>query len=86
MQECGKDMTKAKGCSVGKIHVGGKVYDRIKVGAPGYFDEDRPKNTLCRDCNALFSHLHHWGYDAERCPACGGQLISCDCEDVFIEG
>lgn len=48
--------------------------------------EGRPETTRCHDCNALFGHLHHWGCDAERCPACGGQLISCDCEDVFIDG
>ena len=83
---CGKDMMKAKGCSIAKIHIGSKVYDRIKVGAPGDFDEGRPETTRCHDCNALFGHFHHWGCDAERCPACGGQLISCDCEDVFIDG
>mgnify|MGYP000819238572 CR=1 len=38
---CGKDMMKAKGCSIAKIHVGGKVYGRIKVGDPGDFDEGR---------------------------------------------
>lgn len=31
---CGKDMMKAKGCCIAKVHVCGKVYDRIKVGAP----------------------------------------------------
>ena len=36
---CGKDMMKAKGCSIAKVHIGSKVYDRIKVGAPGDFDE-----------------------------------------------
>lgn len=26
------------------------------------------------------------GCDAERCPACDRQLLSCDYEDVFVEG
>lgn len=51
---CGKDMMKAKGCSIAEIHIGGKVYDRIKVGAPEDFDEGRPETTRCHDCNALF--------------------------------
>ena len=63
---CGKDMMKAKGCGFAKVHVCGKVYDRIKVGAPGDFDEGRPETTRCHDCNAMFGHLHHWGCDAER--------------------
>ena len=42
---CGKDMMKAKGCSIDKIHIGCKVYDRIKVGAPGDVDEGRPETT-----------------------------------------
>jgi len=83
---CGKDMMRANGCRITKLHAGGKAYDRIKVGDPGDFDEGRPQTTRCHDCNALFGHLHHWGCDAERCPACGRQLISCDCEEVFIEG
>ncbi len=83
---CGMDMLKAKGCRVEVIHVGGKVYDRIKVGELGDFDEGAPKTDCCHDCNALYGDPHHWGCDAERCPACGRQMISCDCEDVFIEG
>lgn len=69
-----------------KLHAGGKVYDRIKVGASGVFDEERSETTRYHDCNALFGNLHHWGCDAVRCPTCGSQLIDCDCEGVFIEG
>lgn len=83
---CNREMLTAKGCGVGKIHIGGKVYDRIKCGAENDFDPNMEEGERCHDCGATFGHFHHWGCDAERCPACGGQLIGCDCEDVFVEG
>src|SRR5678815_2525340 len=33
----------------------------------------------CHDCGAKPGELHSPGCDTERCPRCGGQLISCDC-------
>jgi hypothetical protein len=33
----------------------------------------------CGDCDAKPGDLHAEGCDIERCPACGGQRISCDC-------
>jgi hypothetical protein len=33
----------------------------------------------CHDCDCLEGELHDRGCDMERCPFCGGQLISCDC-------
>ena len=38
----------------------------------------------CHDCGALVGHYHHWGCDAERCPACHEQLIGCAC-DIYLE-
>lgn len=33
----------------------------------------------CVDCSTPRGQLHHPGCDAERCPRCGGQAISCEC-------
>lgn len=33
----------------------------------------------CHDCNIKHGGFHHPGCDTERCPKCGGQLISCGC-------
>jgi hypothetical protein len=38
----------------------------------------RPESR-CHDCGAIEGQLHQRGCDMERCPFCGGQLISCDC-------
>src|SRR5947209_8780073 len=37
------------------------------------------KRERCGDCHALEGEYHELGCDLERCPFCGGQLISCDC-------
>lgn len=40
----------------------------------------------CHDCHVKPGELHHNGCDVERCPWCGHQRISCDCEgkDAWI--
>lgn len=77
-------MLTACGCVGGRIAMNGAVYSRIRMGAPGDFYQDAKTGTRCGDCGAVTGHFHHWGCDCERCPSCGGQLISCDCEDVAL--
>ena len=40
---------------------------------------DKKKN--CHDCDAKPGETHLDGCDTARCLECGGQLLSCDCED-----
>ena len=35
----------------------------------------------CSDCGVKNAGNHHPNCDMERCPKCGGQLISCGCLD-----
>lgn len=81
---CGKEMLSADGCNVAEVFVNGKKYERIRCGDEYDFDPNMEEGERCHDCGALKGHYHHWGCDAERCPACYGQLIGCDCE-IFIE-
>lgn len=83
---CGLEMLTASGCTVKFMYAGGKRYERIPVGGKGDFYTDANPDTRCGDCGAKKGHYHHWGCDCERCPACGLQLLSCDCENVYVEG
>lgn len=83
---CKKDMLKSDGCNIEDIMIDGKLYERIKVGDVNDFSEGiEDPEFKCHDCGAKTGHYHHWNCDAERCPACNQQLISCDCQDVFID-
>ena len=83
---CRRDMLTTDGSAISQLHAGGGLYQRVPVGGHGDFYEGGNDQTRCTDCGAHFGAYHHWGCDCERCPACGHQLISCDCCDVFANG
>ncbi|HTE41677.1 MAG TPA: hypothetical protein VK629_12655 [Steroidobacteraceae bacterium] len=57
---------------------GGVEKQRVRYG-----DEatDWKADTVpCHDCKVIKGELHVPSCDVEECPACGGQLLSCECE------
>ena len=73
---CGKDMLLVNGCTHTLVEYRGKKYWRQKAGDEGWM---KPGDR-CGDCGALYGFFHHPGCDIERCPVCGEQLLSCDCD------
>ena len=61
----------------------GVDYPRIRYGDEKRFGPDWHDTVArqCHDCGTAPGAYHMPGCDMEECPRCGGQSISCDCED-----
>lgn len=67
-----------------------EMEDEATVSCTGNTEVGYPDGTIlpsvpydgeqrCHDCKIKPSGFHHLGCGMERCPKCGGQLISCGC-------
>lgn len=82
---CNRVMEKGTTCYENKLieFEDGERLEPVRVGQRA----DWTENT-CHDCNAPAGGTHHPGCDTERCPRCGGQLISCRCDvkqDILVQ-
>ena len=58
--------------------IGGVKRPRIRYGSEksDWGADKQP----CHDCKVIKGEFHVPGCDVERCPTCGRQAISCDCD------
>lgn len=86
---CENEMLTADSCIKIPVKIEDEQLDPVRYG-----DEERPvewgpsaasEGRRCHDCGVNPGGFHHPGCDAEQCPKCRHQLISCGCLDEEIE-
>ena len=82
-KDCKEEMLEVETCDVPYILIGDHVYSRDR----SHYDHEKceaafyTRGSRCRDCNIVngHEHIHHFGCQIERCPKCGGRLMTCGC-------
>lgn len=63
------------------IEIEGQIFQRVAYGQEPFWAEASPgyASSPCHDCAIVAGQLHVPGCDAEQCPRCQTQLITCAC-------
>jgi hypothetical protein len=61
--------------------IGGQEYSRVRYGEENNdWDVRHHANSQpCPDCAVAEGQFHVVNCDTEQCPACGGQVLTCEC-------
>ncbi len=66
-----------------QLEIGGVLLGRIRFGEEQ--DDRAAEGQPCTDCRVERGEFHVPGCDAEECPNCHEQLITCECDAADIE-
>ena len=80
---CKKEMTFGGSCVGETLTIEGRKYPRIRFGKEALALGGIMMSSDCSDCHVTIGALHHLNCDIEECPKCGGQFLSCNCNDPF---
>ena len=69
---------------VTEYDIGG--YGEEKRGGGSWHIRNDGSTQPCHDCGVQVGQFHVPGCDIEECPKCGGQSISCNCDNDEEEG